>query len=356
MASFVVAEQNRFFHSCTFGKDDSNTDNCYLKKIVLSMSNYSNSHASLYNYDYFFNDEVTYPFHVCCSGDELLESGPSNVLVWGNALVLKLSGTTNAHAATVYSEPYWENASFQAPGGIYCVWSETQPEVSGNNEYLSILSLSTGESNNHLGNAEAYPLKLWCRGGIPMKSAPEILAPNELEIILIEGDEELIPGEVIDDSSSSEEEGFFAKKECENVDECVALVDGTPECFSKESEYDVDDFTNSGLPEICSDSNYWCPKYFSYDPSQDYCKFDQDNCFDQTSQNIDKCWSMEKNETTTYQQHEMWLLDFDQCSYKDFSGTRKSCCLTTIIHGNPYQKWKDVCILEAGGDNEDCAP
>jgi len=357
MMNFTVAVDNRFFHSCDFGTDDLEGA-CFLKEILLSLQNDTNSHASLKNEDYDFPGEIViYPFHICCTGDELKETNYNNDDIWGNAPLLKLSGNTNAHAATIYSEPYWVNASFQAPGGIYCIWSETEPETNGNNEYLSILSLSTGESNNHLGNEEAYPLKLWCRGGIPMRSAPGIELPDKSGIIMIEFEEESIIGTVIDESSASEEEEFFAKKECENVDECVALIEGDPTCFTIGTEHDIDDFTGSEQPEICSEQNYWCPKMFAYSFENYQCEFVGEQCYDQTFSDLEMCWSKEKNESTSDYQNALWLADIDKCSYKlQEDGSRQSCCAATVIHGNPYQKWKNVCIFEAGGNNQDCAP
>ena len=191
-----------------------------------------------------------------------------------------------------------------------------------------------------------------------MRSGEKILAPDEISHIqIMNSTGQLIFGKAIDDSAGYEAEEFFARKECENSDECVAFQTGTPTCFSKGTEYEVDDFTISGSPEICSVNNYWCPKFFSYNLQNSHCEFDYESCFDQTQSVIDKCWIREKNYTTTQDQEIFWLYALDTCSYKgDDYGNRQSCCLTTIIHENPYQRWRDVCVLEAGGSNTDCAP
>jgi len=184
-----------------------------------------------------------------------------------------------------------------------------------------------------------------------MRSTPGIKLPIGEDIIILDDGE---PGLVINESAASEEEEFYAKKECENVNECVALVNGEPACFQIGSEYDVDNFTESGMVEICSENNYWCPKWFD-NSNTEKCVFEMDQCYDQTATDTDLCWTQEINETNPEYQNALWIADLDKCSYKSFEGVIRSCCAVTVIHNEPYQSWRDVCILIAGQDNSHCS-
>lgn len=117
---------------------------------VLRMSGTDNAHAEL-------SSQSNYPYVICCTG----VPGLLNQCTGNYATVLKLSSTTNAHVEENTQDNYPEQACLQVPeNGII----EIGYKAESCEGYDTILGSISSITNAHIGDADAYPLKICATG------------------------------------------------------------------------------------------------------------------------------------------------------------------------------------------------
>ena len=126
------------------------TTSCSSGITVLKMSDVSNAHAEL-------SSQSNYPYVICCTG----VPGLLNQCTGNYETVLKLSSATNAHVEENTQNNYPEQACLQVPeNGII----EIGYKAESCDGYDTILGSISSITNAHIGDADAYPLKICATG------------------------------------------------------------------------------------------------------------------------------------------------------------------------------------------------
>ncbi len=126
------------------------TTSCSSGITVLKMSDVSNAHAEL-------SSQSNYPYVICCTG----VPGLLNQCTGNYETVLKLSSATNAHVEENTQNNYPEQACLQVPeNGII----EIGYKAESCEGYDTILGSISSITNAHIGDADAYPLKICATG------------------------------------------------------------------------------------------------------------------------------------------------------------------------------------------------
>jgi len=126
------------------------SDSCLSGEVlVLRLSGTNNAHAELYN-------QNNYRYLLCCSAPGLGVSTTSSTI---STLLLRLSSQTNAHVER-NDQPKYSNTVYltKSGGSISC----SGPKSSCVSGEVCVVSIS-GNTNAHIGNCDAYPNKICCK-------------------------------------------------------------------------------------------------------------------------------------------------------------------------------------------------
>lgn len=140
---FILASSAQAQLSCSVTTSCSGT-------AVFKMQATSNAHAET---------SGSYPYYVCCSYSGLTLGTSCS----GNyATVLRISGTTNAHVEkNSYSTAGYSNVCLSAPASYVVACSYGSDCSSFGSNYTCLASVSS-DTNAHVGNCDAYPANKVC--------------------------------------------------------------------------------------------------------------------------------------------------------------------------------------------------
>lgn len=126
------------------------TTSCSYGVVAYKMSDLSNAHAEL-------PDQSNYSQVVCCTG----VPGLSNLCEGNYQTIIKLSSETNAHVEQNDQTNYSQNACLQAPdNGIIDIGYK----VDSCDGYDTVLGSMSSTTNAHIGDENAYPIKICATG------------------------------------------------------------------------------------------------------------------------------------------------------------------------------------------------
>ncbi len=140
------------------------------ESVVMKINGTTNAHASV-------PSDNTYLYKVCCTDPSLYLWSQCGLP--GGAVVLKLSATVNAHVQTPnyndYTNPVCLAASVDAdrtqPVDVYCSYRDGDCL----SDEQCLLSISA-DTNAHQGDCNAYTKKVCCKTGTPPQNDPPVLS------------------------------------------------------------------------------------------------------------------------------------------------------------------------------------
>lgn len=118
---------------------------------ILHLYDPAGGHAEL-------NTQSNYAYKLCCSG----LTGISSANTGSSAVVLKLYSETNAHVEKNTQSNYTYNAYISAPDKTATCEYATNCNTLGNN-YACVASISSGDTNLHIGECGAFLTKVCCK-------------------------------------------------------------------------------------------------------------------------------------------------------------------------------------------------